>query len=168
MWDLLKRRNAKCAACEEELERLNAPLAEGRDVNNLLTAFSIDGRAHYSECSDCRERVEIFFESRAALASLIQNTQVASPWFSSKVMAAINERERALAGTEGVWIAVPRYATRLAWVTALVLLAGTTWIFERQMPRQAPGSANEEFLFGSPAPQPSPDDVLMSMTEKNQ
>lgn len=168
MWDLLKRRKRTCEAFEDELERVGGELPNHADVKGLLAEVSAEGRGHYARCLTCREAAEYFVESRRILAGIEQNTPVAGPWFATKVLAAIEAEEKAVALREGLWIAVPKYATRLAWVTAIALLAGTTWLFEKQITRQASGSANEEFLFGSPTQQPSQDDVLVSMAERNQ
>jgi hypothetical protein len=168
MWDLLRRRKMGCEALEDELERLGGELRSNIEVRRLLAEISPAGIGHYAVCPECRKATEYFVESRKLFAGLEQTTPMAGPWFATKVLAAIDTQEKVRAGREGVWVAVPQYATRLAWVTAIVLLAGTTWLFEKQMTRQTGGSTNEEFLFGSPTSQPSQDDVLVSMAERNQ
>ena len=168
MWDLLKRGKMACEAFEDELERVGGELPSDVDGKRLLAEVSAEGRSHYAGCTKCRAAAEYFAESRRIFAGIEQSTPVAGPWFATRVRAAIEAEEKVLALREGLWIAIPKYATRLALVTAIVLLAGTTWLFERQIARQASGSTNEEFLFGSPTQQPSQDDVLVSMAERNQ
>ncbi len=167
MWDLLKQNKRECEAFEEDLERLCGGSLVGADVNKLLTADSLAGHGHYAACAKCRQAAEYFVESRRIFQGLEQSTPVADPWFAAKVLAAIEAREKDLAVREGLWIAVPHYAMRLAWVAAIVLLAGTTWLFEKQIPGQTSGSASEEYLFGSPTSATSQDDVLVSMAERN-
>ena len=167
MWNLLTRRRVECEAFGDELERLGSLSPDDADVNKLPGMLSPAATGHYGKCAKCREEAEYFLESRRIFGALDQNAPVPGPWFATKVLAAINERERDLAGREGVWTAVPKYATRLALVSAALLLAGTTWLLEKQIPGKTSGSTNEEYLFGAPAPQPSQDDVLVSMAERN-
>jgi hypothetical protein len=69
------------------------------------------------------------------------------------------------------WSMVPRFASRLAWASAIVLLAGSTWLYQR--PKQGPNiqpaaAAAQEYLFEAPSPPMNQDDVLISMAERNQ
>jgi hypothetical protein len=168
MWDLLKHKKNECDEFHDELEHLGSELSGSADGDKLLTQLSPPRRIHYAGCGNCREAAEYFLESRQILAGLAVRAPVAGPWFAQRVLAAIDAQEKVFAIRESLWSAVPQYATRLAWVTAIVLLAATTWLFEKQISRQVGSSTNEEFLSGSPAPQPSQDDVLVSLAERNQ
>src|SRR5260370_36105760 len=99
------------------------------------------------------------------------SAELAGPWFAASVMGAIQTRERELALPASLWSAVPRYASRLAWVTAFVLLAGSTWLDERRVAapnKPTAAASSQEYLFEAPAPPMNQDDVLISMAEKNQ
>jgi hypothetical protein len=168
MWHLLRPRKLECEAFEDELERVAGELPPRVDANRLLAKVSAAALSHYTGCTKCRGALGYFVQSRQLFAGLEQSTPTAGPWFATKVLAAIEAHEKVLSVREGVWTAIPQYATRLTWVTAIALLAGTTWLFEKQRTPPSSGPTNEEFLFGSPTPQPSQDDVLVSMAERNQ
>jgi hypothetical protein len=88
-------------------------------------------------------------------------------------MAKIAEREsegrRALTEWSG---AVAKLASRLAWVSALVLLLGTTWFYgpnEGRMNTQSVqlrAEGTPQYLFDSTAGQATVDDALASSPER--
>jgi hypothetical protein len=84
-------------------------------------------------------------------------------------MEAIASREREIALLPTTWSVVPRLASRLAWAAGILLLVGSTWLYERSGParQKEPGAASQEYLFEAPQPAPNQDDVLISMAEKN-
>jgi len=119
-------------------------------------------RGHVTACVRCREagndlvRVKTLFKGAASFAAEER------PWFAARVMAAIASRERELAERVSAWTEFPRFAWRLTWVAAILLLAGTTWFYEAVV--RAPGYAppGQESIFEVPQ-QTTPDDVLVSM-----
>jgi hypothetical protein len=92
-----------------------------------------------------------------------------NPWFVARVMAKIAEREaegrRALTEWSG---AVAKLASRLAWVSALVLLVGTTWFYgphggQLGTPSvESKAEASPQYLFDGAAGQGTVDDALVS------
>ena len=88
-------------------------------------------------------------------------------------MAKIAEREtegrRALTEWSG---AVAKLASRLAWVSALLLLAGTTWFYgpnggQFKSPSvQSKAEGTAQYLFDSTAGQTTVDDALTSPPER--
>jgi hypothetical protein len=97
----------------------------------------------------------------------------AKPWFAARVMAKIAEREmegrRALAEWSG---AVAKLASRLAWVSALLLLVGTTWFYGPHGGQlnsesvESKAQATPQYLFDSAAGPGTVDDALVSPPEK--
>jgi hypothetical protein len=84
------------------------------------------------------------------------------PWFTARVMAAIASRERELVERVSAWTEFPRFASRLTWVAAIFLLAGTTWFYESIVRTPSYAPSGQESIFEVPQ-QTTPDDVLVSM-----
>jgi hypothetical protein len=84
-------------------------------------------------------------------------------------MAAIAARERELSEAASTWLAVPKFASRLAMASGALLLVASTWLYERPLPapnQQAGTLAAQESLF-EPAPPVNQDDVLLNTPENN-
>jgi len=171
MRSLLNRRSDQCERLQDFLESSAAegvPGVPGGSMEALLQSLPADGRAHFLECRSCREIVEELVATRELLLGALAPTEDGGPWFVKRVLSAIAARERELAFPASAWSMVPRFASRLAWATAIVLLAGSTWLYRGSAPsttRQP--AASQEFLFEAPAPQVNQDDVLISMAERN-
>ena len=91
------------------------------------------------------------------------------PWFSTRVVAAIAARERELTEAASTWLAVPKFASRLALASAALLLLTSTWLYEKPLPapnQQAVSLAAQESLFES-SPPANLDDVLVPVQENN-
>jgi hypothetical protein len=170
MWNLLTRRNQECYQLQDLLEDAAGEHPGSTSVEDLLGALSPVQRAHFVECRSCHDVAENLAAVREIFKGVASHGQEAGPWFARRVMAAISAREQELVLPASVWSAVPRFASRLSWITAIVLLAGSTWLLERPAtsPSKQPGAAAaQEFLFEAPAPPMSQDDVLISMAEKD-
>ncbi len=171
MWDLLKRRKDECNLLQDWLEDAAAEHSPAASIEQLLEALPPVQRAHFAGCHSCRDAAQVLLAAREIFTGVPSNRGEARPWFAGRVMAAIAARERELALTGSPWSAVPRFASRLAWITAIVLLAGSTWLYEKPAtaPSKQPSAASfQEYLFEAPAPPMNQDDVLISMAEKNQ
>jgi len=84
-------------------------------------------------------------------------------------MNVIAARERELANLANAWSEVPRFASRLAWASAIALLVGSTWLYEKPAPatnHPLTVAASQESLFET-APPANQDDVLIGVTESN-
>jgi hypothetical protein len=112
--------------------------------------------------------LELAREERSAAMNEIK------PWFAARVMANIAEREmesrRALTEWTG---AVAKLASRLAWVSALVLLVGTTWFYrpnggrvDTQSVQSKAESTTPQYLFDNAAGQATVDEALASPPER--
>jgi hypothetical protein len=70
-----------------------------------------------------------------------------------------------------IWLAVPRFASRLSWAAAALLICTCTWLYERPAaapPAQTAAAFTTEHLFDPPPAPPNHDDVLVSLNEKDQ
>jgi hypothetical protein len=181
MWDKFRKENRLCEQYRETLEDLRpdvGQLSASEELSNSLPAEVLE---HARECDACEEAAETFWASRELLAWPLelarQHRDVAMnetrPWFAARVMAKIAEREtegrRALTEWSG---AVAKLASRLAWVSALVLLVGTTWFYGPNRGQlntqsvQSKAEATPQYLFDSAAGQGTVDDALVSPPER--
>jgi hypothetical protein len=147
------------------------------ELRNSLGAEALE---HAESCDECEEAAEVFWASRKLLAGsaphYVVNEDARAPWFATRVMARIAEREtegrRAVTEWSG---AVAKLASRLAGVSALVLIVGSTWLFVPGKPNNQPittsvQSAQEEatpqYLFDSGTAPSNADDELLSPAER--
>ena len=162
MWNLLKRSKRECRRLGEAIEQAAAKQADAASVQNLTEALAAEERKHIATCQDCQQAVQEAARAKMLFQGAASFSREERPWFAARVMAAIAARERELAERVTAWTEFPRFASRLAWVVAIVLLAGTTWFYESVL--QAPAhsvSGMPESIFEAPQ-QAAPDDILAS------
>ena len=171
MWNLLKKRQTVCDEFQKRLEDAASAVPRVTEMADLLAAVPAEQRVHATVCKDCRDATAELLTARALLKDMPAHAGLAGPWFASRVMAAIAERESKLRRAESTWVAVPRLASRLTWVSAALLLAASTWLYERPLShtsKPAATEATQETLFDNSQPPASQDDVLVSLLEKQQ
>jgi hypothetical protein len=170
MRDLLNRRTDECERLQDLLERSAMESVRGRSVEDLLGSFPPGERAHFAECGRCREAAQDLLATRELLQGVVPRAGDGGPWFANRVLSAIVAREREITFPVSPWSMVPRFAARLAWASAIVLLAGSTWLYQKAtpVPAKQPTASSPEYLFEAPQPPMNQDDVLISMAEKNQ
>jgi hypothetical protein len=165
MWNLWRRNSEQgCRRLRDAIEELAVMLAETRSVRNLQERLTEEDRQHLDACADCRDAAEELVAARELLQGAVSFGQPERPWFAARVMAAIASRERALAERMSAWTEIPRFASRLTWIAAIVLLVGTTWLYESVV--RAPNyplTGPPESIFEAPQQAP-PDDILVSMS----
>jgi predicted anti-sigma-YlaC factor YlaD len=167
MWNLLKRTGSQCSTTQDGLERAALRNPNARTAQELVEELSSAEREHLDACSQCREAAENLASARRIFYGMASAAESERPFFASRVMAAIAAKERELAELVSPWSEVPRFATKLAWISAVLLLAGTTWFYEKhatEPPRLNNGDASQESIFEPSAPA-AQDDVLISMAE---
>jgi hypothetical protein len=170
MWNLLKRRSGECERLQDWLESSAREDLLGRSVEELVEILPEDVRAHFAECRGCREAAQDLLATRELLEGVVSPAADGGPWFAKRILSAIAARQRELAFPVSPWGMVPRFASRLAWASAVLLLAGSTWLYERPTPapsNQPAATASQEYLFETPPPTMNQDDVLISMAERN-
>ncbi len=126
------------------------------------------------ECKNLRDLLEDSAvgrpeATREIFKGVASHAGEARPWFSTRVMTAIAARERELTEAARTWLAVPKFALRLAVASVALLLLTSTWLYEKPLPasnQQAASLAAQESLFEAPPPT-NQDDVLVPMQENN-
>ena len=170
MWNLLNRRRDECERLQDLLES-SAAGVPGGSIEEFIESLPSDGRAHVADCVSCREGLHGLLATRELLLRAVAPAEDGGPWFAKRVLSAIVARERGVAFPLSAWSMVPRFASRLAWASAIVLVAGSTWLYQRYTPstiRQPAAASSQEYLFEAPSPPMNQDDVLISMAERNQ
>ncbi|HYL82743.1 MAG TPA: hypothetical protein VE263_00795 [Candidatus Angelobacter sp.] len=166
MWSLLRKNNAECRRTQDSLEEIAERRLNASSVQEWIEELPADGRAHIDACGLCREAADDLMATRRLFRGVSGSGKADRPFFAARVMAAIASQERELANLISPWSEVPRFASRLAWVAALVLLLGTTWFYEKGLiaPRATGGDTGQESIF-EPPPPAGQDDALISMVE---
>ena len=170
MWNLLKKSGQECRRVQDCLEEAAAQRSNGGTVEELIEGLPLPARKHVDGCEACREAMLDLVGAKELFKGVASFKDEARPWFAARVMAAIASRQNELANALNPWTEFPRFASRLALVAAVVLVAGTTWYYEngvRVPSYQINGEATQESIFEAPPPS-APDDVLVSMTGDNQ
>jgi hypothetical protein len=152
MWNLAKMRQSE--ACRRFRDALE-------DVSGA-SELSAPQQAHLAACAECHATAEETFMSRELLGEIASPVATAGPWFAPRVMAAIAARESELLQSLEAWAAVPRFAARLTWASALALLVATTWLYEAPKFRQSSNQMTVESLFDS-SQSSAFDDILPAM-----
>lgn len=161
MLEMLKG-NENCRKLRDALEEAAAKLEGASRIENLIALLPEEQRGHVASCADCREAASDLVKVKALLNGADSFAAEERPWFAARVMAAIASRERELAERVSAWTEFPRFASRLALVAAILLLAGTTWFYEVVVRAPSYVPAGQESIFEAPQ-QSAPDDVLVSM-----
>ncbi len=168
MWNLLKK-NDECEKLRDLLEDSAVARPEAARIEELNEAWSTAQRNHMVACERCRTAAQDLLATRKIFKGIGSTAEMARPWFSTRVMAAIATRERELAEAASTWLAVPKFASRLALASAALLLLTSTWLYERPLTapsQQASSLAAQESIFEAPSTV-NQDDVLVPVQESN-
>src|SRR6266705_5947168 len=134
MWNLLKKSDEECKNLRDLLEDSAASGPEATSVKELSEAWPVAQRNHLAACGRCREAAQDLLASREIFKGVASHAGEARPWFSTRVMTAIAARERELTEAARTWLAVPKFASRLAVASVALLLLTSTWVYERPLP----------------------------------
>lgn len=164
MWNLLRKNRKDCRELRGALEEVAAGTREATSVEALMSELSAEERRHVEACSDCRKAVQELAATKELFRDVTSYADEERPWFAARVMAAISAREREISAKLSTWTEFSRFAPRFAWVTAVLLLAGSTWFYEKvvRAPAYPLNGTPQESIFEAPQ-QASQDDVLVSM-----
>src|SRR6202140_1854430 len=155
MWNLLKKRDEECRKLQDLLEDSAAVLPEAVSAEQLSEAWPAPQRNHMAACGKCREATQDLLATREIFKGISSTSQMVRPWFANRVMAAIAARERELSEVAKTWLAVPKFASRLAIASGALLLVASTWLYERPSAapaKQPAAAASQEYLFEAPQP----------------
>ncbi|HUC52617.1 MAG TPA: hypothetical protein VMR90_01130 [Candidatus Cybelea sp.] len=139
------------------------------DIRRISEALPAAERQHLSTCANCQEAVEDLLAVRKIFKGVASVAETGRPWFTTRVMAAIAAREGELTERASTWLAVPKFASRLALASAALLLVASVWLYDRPLPalnQQASVLAAQESLF-EPPPPANQEDVLVPLPENN-
>jgi bacterioferritin-associated ferredoxin len=168
MWNLLKNEK-ECRKLQDFLEDAAAARPEAASIQELSEALPPAAQTHVGACGSCQEIAQDLLAAREIFKGVASSTAIERPWFATRVMATIAARERELSEAVSTWLAVPKFASRLAMASGALLLVASTWLYERPLPpasQQASTLAAQESLFETP-PSMNQDDVLINMQENN-
>jgi dihydrodipicolinate synthase/N-acetylneuraminate lyase len=168
MWNLLKNSGHECTRVQVCLDEAATQRSDAGTIAKLIAGLPAAARKHIDGCGVCRGAALDLVATKEIFEGVASVTEEARPWFAARVMAAIVAREREFAERVNAWSEFPRFASRLAWASAVLLLAGTTWFYEKgvRAPSNPPNGAAQESIF-EPAQQTNQDDLLISMAESN-
>jgi hypothetical protein len=178
MWNKFEKKKALCVEYREALEDLRGGIGEAEGTAELTSSLSAEVVAHAEICESCVETREIFWGSRNLLAAPgevegpeLEGSAELRPWFATRVMAKIAEREAEVRAASTEWSgAVTRLASRLVWVSALALVVAGTLVYDPQprtdsnvvvSPAEAP-----QYLFDSATAPSNVDDALAGPAER--
>ena len=170
MENLQKNLDEACSKLQDWLEE-SAALRDARRMEELTAILAEEQRAHLMACARCQEAAQDILAAREVFGDVPSQGAVERPWFATRVMAVIASRERELTEAASTWLAVPKFAARLAMAAGVVLLVGSTWLYRSPSKVSTPqpsASASQEYLFDPPPAQTNQDDALISMAEQNQ
>src|SRR5215470_18174370 len=128
MWKLLKKDKGECRL-RDLLEEIAAKHGADLRIEGLMDGLAPAEREHVASCESCREAAQDLVATKELFGGILSSAAEARPWFAARVMNAIAARERELALRVSAWTEFPRLASRLAWITAVVLLASTSWFY---------------------------------------
>jgi len=169
MWNQLKKSDKKCRKLRDLLEDSAAARPEAVSIRELSEVMSGAAQTHIGACVSCQEAAQDLLATREIFKGVASNSEMEKPWFATRVMAAIAVRERELSEVASTWLAVPRFASRLALASGALLLVASTWLYERPLvtpSQQASTLAAQESLFEAPS-SVNQDDVLVPVQENN-
>lgn len=168
MWNLLKKSDKECRTVQDCLEEAAAQRSNAGTIEELIESLPLPARKHVDGCGVCREAARDLVATKDLFKGVASVSEEARPWFAMRVMAAIAARERELAERVSAWNEFPRFASRLALISAVLLLAGTTWFYEKgvRAPSIPSNGTAQESIFELPQ-HTNQDDILISMAESN-
>jgi hypothetical protein len=172
MWNLLKKSNNECDILRDLLEDSAGARPEATRVEELSTGWTSVQISHFAACGKCQTAAQDLLATRKIFAQVASSRETGRPWFAARVMAAIAARERELSEGARTWLAVPKFASRLAMTSAALLLVASAWLYEKPsgtaVKQPTASMSGQEYLFEAPPLPASQDDVLISMAEQNQ
>ena len=163
MWDLLSKRAEECGKLRDLLEESAAARPVAVTVEQLIQGLPAAERAHIAACENCLEAAEDILATRKIFKDVTSDAGTERPWFATRVMAAIAARERELTEAASTWLAVPKFASRLAMASGPCCSLRPPGCMNGRSAtpnQQAVTLAAQESLFEAPPPM-NQDDVLV-------
>jgi predicted anti-sigma-YlaC factor YlaD len=136
MWRLTNKIAKECQLTQDALERSSSRAAE-------VLAFPESVRTHLASCGDCRIIAAELVEVRGMLRTELAGPQP-GPFFLTRVMASIAEREVESEKRSQIWAAVPHLASRLTLIASLTLLVAGSWLYQPPSHKAATSGVSAE------------------------
>ena len=136
MWGLKNKIANECQLTQDALERSSSRAAE-------VLAFPEGVRTHLASCGECRIFAAELVEVRGMLRTDLAGPQP-GPFFLTRVMASIAEREVELEKRSQIWAAVPHLASRLTLIASLTLLVAGSWLYQPPSRKAATSGVSAE------------------------
>jgi hypothetical protein len=157
------------SSCESFLEQLESlPWSENLRQGNWQQVLPGEVRDHAAQCASCEEALADFVDTREALVRMRGVLPQPGPWFVTRVMATIREREKELQEqAESVWVSIMKLAPRLSMVAAVLLLVGGSWALQLRYAERARQNQSRpvEGLFETAPHAPLNDDIVAAAYE---
>jgi len=172
MWLLSPGFKSACAEFHDVLDHVSnvdQVALNGVAVESLLAQLPEHARRHANVCGDCRSAAGELLEVRRMFQHE-DNGAEPGPYFLTRVMAAITDREAELEQSAQTWAAVPRLAYRLSVLASLSLLVAGGWLY--QQPRHvgvagvSMAQNNEGLVDGSGSGGATQDDFLLNPADR--
>jgi len=161
----LDKQGDACSRWQAWLETQADALPAMQASEQWASALSPEDRAHLHGCAECRVAMDAWVSFRHSLQAS-KHATTAPPWFAARIMAAIATREEE-SRPIAAWIAVPRFASRIAFASAALLVFAGTWLYQKSPVRSVqPAASATESLFDTQSPAVSEDEVLVSSAEQ--
>lgn len=167
MGNFLDKQGDPCSRWQAWLESQADGLPAAQASEQGTSILSPEDRAHLHNCAECRVAMDAWLSFRHSL-KLSRPEAGAPPWFTARVMAAIATREEE-SRPIAAWIAVPRFASRLALASAALLVFAGSWLYQKAPVRPVHrATSTTESLFDSQPPSQADDEVLVSYAEPSE
>ena len=170
MWFLTSKTQTDCDTARDALERSTGSEVADRVIalGALLVQLPEAARNHVNACDDCRIFASELLEVRSMFSGRMDGPQP-GPYFMTRVMASIADRELILETKTQTWAAVPRLASRLSVLASLLLLIAGSWLYQRPAHQTTVASVGSEQLSeglveGSNSG--APDDLLLNAADR--
>jgi hypothetical protein len=181
MWNKIGTGSAACARYYDALEELRPGIDAVSAQEELRAVLPAEVLAHAENCEACVEAAEIFWAARVLLSEGIveENAAAMNPFFTTRVMAAIAEREVETRQLVFEWRrTVSQVASKLALVSAGALIVAGTWAYDvkshanlsggGQAKAATSGTEAASYLFDPGTLTPNPEEALFSPAEESE
>jgi hypothetical protein len=162
---MTNRSSNECETVTDALERAAGRAGQLFTLATVLDELSPSAREHFDSCAVCRTFAEELAEVRALFENQQSKVQP-SPFFLTRVMASIAEREVQLEKSAQTWAAVPRLAYRLSLLASLGLLIAASWVYQMPKSYNSAGLNSQQSTEGLADSGPVQDDMLVDTVSR--
>src|SRR5256884_9767493 len=128
MWNLLEKNDKECRKLRDLLEDSALARPEAARIEELSETWAAAEHNHLAACNRCQTAAQDLLATRKIFKGVGSATEMARPWFSTRVMAAIAARQRELTEAAGTGVAGPEFASRVKLALGGLLLFSGTWV----------------------------------------